>query len=572
LRDFERWLSDSARRPAVFAHPSITARALGEDLGLPDLSDSAIRNPQSAIESDGLEWFLRLAVLWQQTAAPLRRTQQGGFFKRDLERLRGDPLLTATDAPVPPPDLGLLAADLALREGLLGERDGELRAGAFPPSWEESAPAATASLWAALCDLKTWNVQNGWRPGTAPANPYPAVYLLALLLLARLPEGGWADPAALDRWLAGRHPYWREAGGAGRACGAAAFLLGLAHPLRLVQAARVGKGWLVRLSPLGRWLLGLGEAPSPGGFPQTLLVQPNLEILAYRQGLTPALVGQLARFATWKGLGAACTLQLEPPSVYRALESGETFETIRAALERHGMKATPGPVLDALRTWADKRERIQVFAAAALFEFDSAADLDRALARGLPALRLSDRLAVVAREADIDYRHFRLTATRDCSLPPERCLDVEDDGVTLTVDLARSDLLVETELQRFAEPVERGGAGRRAYRLTPASLAAARQGGLTLHALEAWFAQRCVKPLPPAARLLLVGPQTSPFAMRPLLVLQVPTAEAADGLLQWPQTRVLIEARLGPAALAVAEENAAALRQRLAELGIDLGP
>ena len=47
------------------------------------------------MESDGLEWLLRLAVLWQQVAAlPLRRTMQGGFFKRDAERLGQNPVLT----------------------------------------------------------------------------------------------------------------------------------------------------------------------------------------------------------------------------------------------------------------------------------------------------------------------------------------------------------------------------------------------------------------------------------------------------------------------------------------------
>src|SRR5205807_770966 len=74
-------------------------------------------------------------------------------------------------------------------------------------------------------------------------------------------------------------------------------------------------------------------------------------------------------------------------------------------------------------------------------------------ARGVPAVRLTERLAVVANEKDIDYRHFRLTGTRDYLQPPERCVDIEADGVTLSVDLARSDLLLESELLRFAEPV-----------------------------------------------------------------------------------------------------------------------
>src|SRR5262249_21664578 len=152
--------------------------------------------------------------------------------------------------------------------------------------------------------------------------------------------------------------------------------------------------------------------------------------------------------------------------------------------------------------WADKRERIQVFAAGALFEFNTAEDLNDALARGVPAVRLSDRLAIVANEGAIDYRHFRLTATRDYALPPEKCVEVEADGVTLGIDPARSDLLIETGVQRVAEVLDRTDGGRRWYRLTPASLAAAREGGMNLAILEQWFTQRSGQPLSASARLL----------------------------------------------------------------------
>ncbi len=90
LVSFEQWLSTAgAAGLRVFSPPQIATRAIGADLGLPDLSQeeapiadpqSAIRNPQSAIpqESDGLEWLIRLGVLWQQVSTgPLRRTQQG---------------------------------------------------------------------------------------------------------------------------------------------------------------------------------------------------------------------------------------------------------------------------------------------------------------------------------------------------------------------------------------------------------------------------------------------------------------------------------------------------------------
>jgi hypothetical protein len=326
----------------------------------------------------------------------------------------------------------------------------------------------------------------------------------------------------------------------------------------------------------------MGQPPVPApSFPQTLLVQPNLEILAYRQGLTPELVAGLSRFAAWKGLGAACTLQLQPETVYRALESGATFESILQTLERHGMKATPAPVVESLRTWANKRERIGVYASAVLLEFGSAEHLNEAVARGLPAVRLSDKLAVVARESDVNYQLFRLTGTRDYGLPPEKCVDVEPDGITLTVDLARSDLLLETEIHRFAEPVAasppgspRGdkdlGNGRRQYRLTPASLAAGRDRGLSLPNLEGWFWQRAGQPLSPAARLLLTGSEAPPLELRRLHVLHVPTKELADGLLQWPVSRALILERLGPTSLVVAEDTADALRERLNALGVNL--
>ena len=414
-----------------------------------------------------------------------------------------------------------------------------------------------------------WNAVDGWRPDAPVANPNPSAWVLALMLLSRLPAECWIAPATMEKWMTTHHPYWKSNK---TVSGMANFLLGVAYPLQLVEAAREGKGpWLVRLSVRGRWLLGLAEAPTTPLFAQTLLVQPNLEILVYRQGLTPALIARLTKLANWKTLGAACTLQLEPTSVYRALEAGESFETIQQTLQRHGMKPTPDSVVSALRTWANKRDRIRVYTAGALFEFKSSDDLAAAQARGLPAVRLTDRLAVVANDQDIDYRHFRLTATRDYTLPPERCVEVDDDGVTLAIDLAKSDLLIDTEVRRFAEPLEvHNSNGRSRYRVTPTSLMQGRDSGVSLQTLETWFLQRSGNQVPAATKMLYLGSQLSPYALRRPVVLQVPTAEIADGLVQWPTTRSLIESRLGPTALTVAQENVETIRDRLRAVGVVL--
>lgn len=595
LKSFEQWLGLAGSVGlTVFAHPQITSRAVGADLGLPDLSSG---NPSAHFEkpglgshfspltthhqADGLEWLLRLAILWQQvSAAPLRRTQQGDFFKRDLERLAQDGLLTSApaDSLTELPDPGLLAVALAEIEGVAVDHKGELRVGTLPASWDEGLLPALASLWSALPWLKTWNALEGWTPpeDVSRGNPYPSAYLLSVLLLVRLPADAWLAPADVEAWLFENHPFWKSESirPSQRASWLGTFLLGVAYQLRMVEARKHPEtgGWLVRLSPTGRWLLELGEPPaSPPVFPQTLLVQPNLEIVAYRQGLTTSLVSRLTRFAAWKNLGAACTLQLDPNTVYRAMESGMTLPDILQTLERHGSRAVPMAVIDSLRTWSDKRERLTIYPTATLFEFATADDLTAALSRGLPGIRITDRLALVTSESGVDFRHFRLIGTRDYGLPPEKCVEVEADGVSLSIDPARSDLLVETELSRFAEVSDTlGRDGRRQFRMTFASLAAARASGLGVRGLEEWFGQRTGMNLPAAARLLLTASQMSGVELRRRLVLHVATAEIADGLQQWPHTRSLILERLGPTYLAVEEEHAAELRERLKALGMQV--
>jgi hypothetical protein len=578
LRDFVQWLGQAGGSGlAVFAHPLVLERAVKQELTLPDLPATKL-DGAGVYEADGLEWPLRLAALWQQIAnVPPRRTQTGEFFKRDLDRLRSDPVLSAppSDNLAELPDPGLLVIAVGELQGLVTNVEGELRAAALPGAWEQGLPQTLASLWACLPHLATWNPQAGWNGGVSVGNPYPSAYLLAVLLLSRAPKDAWIDPADVEVWIAENHPYWQADNRrpSQRRSWVPAFLLGLAYQLRLVQAAKNAHGeWLVRLSPLGRWLLGTGDLPpAPPSFGQALLVQPTLEIVVYRQGLTLALIARLSRFAVWKTLGAACTLQLEAESVYRALESGLSFEALVQTLEQHGMRSLPSAVVESLRTWANKRDRITVYPSATLFEFANAEDLLDALARGLTGTRVSERMLAVSGESAVDFRHFRLTGTRDYSLPPEKCVEVEPDGVTLGVDLTRSDLLLETELARFAEPLDGNGvSGRSRYRLTPASLAAAQTTGLSQRDLEDWFQQRSGQALSAAARLILNSAQSVPPELRRRLVLQVATPDLADGLMQWPGTRSLIAERLGPTTLAVDEECVQALTERLAGLGVTL--
>ena len=126
--------------------------------------------------------------------------------------------------------------------------------------------------------------------------------------------------------------------------------LGIGYPLRLVEAVLHEGAWCYRLGDIGRHLLQRSPPPDLSHqFTQTLIVQPNGEMIVYRQGLTPALIGKLSRFATWKTLGAACTLEITAESVYRGLETGLTLADILQVLQQHSTRSLPATVLDSLQ-------------------------------------------------------------------------------------------------------------------------------------------------------------------------------------------------------------------------------
>jgi hypothetical protein len=569
LDDFAVWLGHSGTLNAVaFAHPGVAGRARIENLELPELHTPVDHAPGSPRTSDGLEWPLRLAAVWQQVlAGPVRLTQANTLFKRDQLRFQADDVLNAppADQLAAIPEPGVLALLWASAAGLLTEKDGEVSAAAFPPAWDASLFAVLTDLFAALPLIEGWTPLAGYAPIDNGLSPLPTAGLLALLL-AR----DWVAPEAVAGWLWSQHPSWAGTlpadAAADRGTGwVAAFLLGVAYPLGLLEVA----GGVVRLSPFGRHLLADGpEPPEPPSFPQTLLVQPNAEILAYRQGLTPGLIGTLSRFARWKGIGPACTLELNPEQIYHGLESGLTLPMVLQTLNRHGTRPVPPGVADLLQRWANKRERITVFSSAVLVEFPTAAELDVAVARGLVSVRLSDRVGMTADGKEPGLSQLRIIGNRDYEAKPQRCVTVGPDGVTLTIDAAQADLLLDAEVVRFADPLTSDTPGARRFRLSPQSLRRAADAGLSLADLDTWFLDRSGSPLSPAGRLFLVANQAPPPTLSRLLIVRFPSAEVTDGVCQWPETRSHIAERLGPTVVVIEDDHLDAFRKSLGEVGM----
>ena len=576
---FESWLGEMGTLEAkVFVHPNVAARARTEDLGLPQLP-SELLGAATPRFADGLDWLLRLCLVWQQVEeSPVRLTQTNTLFKRDLGRFQTDEVLTtaAPDELRPLTDFGVLSLFWAQASGLLNYNDGELHAAPFPPTWNTALLPTLIDLWAGLTAVEHWDPLKGYAPSDTGLSPAPTAGMLALLLLARAPINAWTDPQPIADWLWEHHPSWQgslprdDTKLRGRGW-VESYMLGVAYPLKLVEAALHEGEWKLRLTDVGRHLLCNGPEPVPApSFPQALLVQPNAEVLAYRQGLTPGLIGKLSRFAKWKNLGPACTLELNAARTYHGLESGMTLAGILQTLNQHSMKPVPATVADLLRRWADKRDRITVFSSATLVEFQTPADLDAAISRGMVSIRVTERIGLTDDGRDPEFKYLRLIGNRDYEAKPQQCVSIAQDGVTLTLDAAQSDLLLEAEIIRIADTITGDPPSVRRFLLTPSSLKRAASFGFSLNDLDTWFHTRAGEPLPAAARLFVMGPiVTSPTFARHLVV-RLPSKEIADGVMQWPATSTLLGERLGPNAVVIDEANVPQLRDVLAELGIVL--
>jgi hypothetical protein len=573
LTDFAAWFGRAGTMTAsVFVHPAVAARSRGL---MDDTRPKAKVTAGTAVQPDGLDWPLRLAAAWQITRpTPVKVTQAKLLFKRDLTRLQGDDVLNAplVDVPHAVPDAGVLAFEWAVAAGLFRQVETDYHADPVASGWAVGLWPLLSHLLAAFFQIETWDPLKGYAPTEGGLSPTPTAALVVLDQLAASPNK-WKAATDLAAPLWENHPSLpstlsREAAKTQGASWVEALLLSVACPMRLVDF-QAGEPKQFRLSEFGRHLFcNEAEPPLPPPFPQTLMVQPNAEVIVYRQGLTPGLVAELSRFATWKQIGPACTLELNADETYHGLESGMTLAGIKQTLDRHAIRPVPNNVADLLRRWADKRERITVYPSATLVEFTSPADLDLALSRGLVAIKLTDYIGLTADGRDPDFKALRLIGNREYDAKPVKCVTVAADGLTLTVDAGQADILLEAEIARIAEALPVFNQGPRQFRMTPRTLRHAAEGGLSLDALDEWFVTRTGDPLSPAARLFLTGHSLPPPTTQTCRVLRLPSEEIADGLIQWPTSSGFVKDRLGPAAVVVEDADLPALKEVLKNLGI----
>lgn len=618
IDDFARWIGRAGGSLVLRVHPSVpqAVRATRPEGELKFHS-----GPVASIrESDGLEPVLRLGALWQRVGTePLRQTQHGALYKRDHERLEEDLVISGSIDDVTGPLAGMpsLWLSLARRVGMikLDPADDSLFA-AGPEFWAENAlhlPQMLATSWLGLRVWREWEQPSEADPETG----LPVAFLrpAVLLWLSRLDDDQWAALDDLAEHLTAKYPEWdrltfrpedeavapagrRPPGSRGKPGGTmargargqrilSALLLGSGYAFGLIRAAETKDDGrtVVQLTALGKYVLAMGPPPPPRpSFERFLFVQPNLEIIAYRQGLTPRLVGQLSRFAWWTKIGAAMELKLTQQSILLGLEGGLTPAQMLEVLTRHSQRGLPTVVSDAIGRWASRREQITFYAAATLIEFTSPEERDQALALWQADdpqsfTSVADRFLLVENAQRIPTDRIRTSGARDYRHPPDRCVAVEEDGITLSLDASRSDLLIDAELSRIADEQSasrppRGTAvpGDRKYLVSAASLARAAELGITPTQIADWFVRRTGTGPPPAVKLLMrsISPTPTLLKSRRMIVLSTPSEELLDGLLQHPATRPHLGDRLGPTAVAVPSDRLEMMREVLKSLKIEL--
>ncbi|QDU60532.1 hypothetical protein Pan216_13740 [Planctomycetes bacterium Pan216] len=539
--------------------------------------------------ADGWEYPMRLALLWRlATRLPIRRTQQNILFKRDQERIGQNSLLEApfVDTPEACDQLGMLTYALAVQGGMLDRFcDEQFPTESLADHWPADRNELLLKCLGDLIGVENWNELGEETPTGPFASEMASARFLVLYWLGSLPPEQGASVEQLASKLEQCHPPWTETGeriGPLRQEETRArlarkwirkFVFGSLYQTGAVEILQTGDGEdLARLSPWGKRFLGEEvELPELPAFPGTLLAQPNHEVVVYRQGLSVELLRRLAVFCEPKTLGAALTYEISADSVYIGLEAGLSADTMIETLEQYGGREIPTGLSTSIRTWAERRERIRVFPRCSLYEFSSKSDLDDAVERGLEGTAITDRILLVAGDAGATLKNLRITSSRNYSVGSEPCVNVDADGITLHIDLAKSDLLLETELRRFADSVEReSGEGPKTFRLTSKSLGRALDQGLSISFLEEWFRRRTGESPPPSAQLLFRCAARAEVEIKSLVVLRTDDEMLADGLLQHPATAACFQSRLGPKALVVEPEKSAELTGALEALGVDI--
>lgn len=360
-----------------------------------------------------------------------------------------------------------------------------------------------------------------------------------------------------------RLAFWLDTEGAW----AANALLGTLAHLGLIEPgvapARGQQRPCFRLTGLGQAVFGTPEraAAEPAYEAQFLTVQPNHEILAYLNVADPRAVWPLAQMARRVSASGerVQTFTLSRESVYQALESGLTTETIREFLSRHSKTGLPDLVAHSLDEWGRKRESLIFRTGIAL----------RAGPPGKPS-----PFAGMAKPRPVADSFVLLppTATRGLKEDIHRnhhafarpAWQVDEEG-RVRVDDA-TDSVCLARLAQFADPEGKH------WRITAASVGRAHERGIPAEQILGWLAEHLSHALPAIIETAIRN-WSSPAGvfLGELVMLQINQPQAYAMVRDCLRFQSLLLGAVPPNWFVVRPEQRPELERRLSELGFAVG-
>ena len=323
-----------------------------------------------------------------------------------------------------------------------------------------------------------------------------------------------------------------------------------------------GQGQFMRITPIGRFALGLGPEPDPSeqASAPCVTVQPDFEVIVYLDRCSPVLQRKLDRFCERRRASAVSTYVLTEQSVYRGARAGiSPTETLRT-LSESANHPVPDNVREQLSAWRRKMEAITVRRKCVVLEFATEAERTLALTQHPDAHPIGERFLRVAQPSHHAVPHIDYSITGRPAL-------LQESGLQFRLPWASLDLFGRKRLGEIGE-LREGEAGDLLLRLVRSKSGRPEDWNLVVAQLESLTAE----PLKARYRLALrawsgdVGPVTA----GPVTLLRFDDPDICEAVLDFPEIADLVEGRAGLHAIIVRKGQLSNVKKALRVHGISV--
>lgn len=339
-----------------------------------------------------------------------------------------------------------------------------------------------------------------------------------------------------------------------------ALLSTLVHIGVLERGKNGGSGtecWSFRLTDVGKAVFGAPEVTfkMAAVSDKCLTVQPNHDVLLYLDAADGEAISILGRIASQESAtGIVQTFKLTRESVYGALEGGMAPAVIESFLSSRSRSGLPANVAQSLSEWSRKRESLVVRSEVAVeFLAGSSASHGRALGSHL-FLSTPQAAHKVAKNLGVGIE------TKD----PRPDWKVDEHGI-ISPNRPMS-AIGGARLRRFAEFIDG------TWRLSPRSVHAAQELGITAEQIVGWLTVHTGAAVPPVLALAIrnwAGGRAKVFLDR-VVLLQVNDSTSFAALNQSERLRSHIKGVLAPGTFVVTDEGRKEAITLLRDLGFSL--